>query len=194
MTEETNQPGEAALEATPPTSGQEPKTYDAEYVGKLRKESADYRTKLRDAEKQLERLAELEEAERKRQEASLSETERLTQALAAKDAEIAEAKAASEKATEAARQALIKAEARALATNFIDFDDVWKLADLSGAAVDGDKVTGVKEALEALAKAKPHLLKDGKQPPGSPPKKPREGDGHRPPPPDTKPARPVISF
>jgi Skp family chaperone for outer membrane proteins len=154
------------------------------------------RDKSKGIDDKLKRLAELEEAEAKREGEKLTEKEKLQKALAAKDAEIAEVKAAGERALEAAKQALIRATVTAQATglNFIDADDAMKLADLSGVTVDGDKVAGVKEALEALAKAKPHLLKDGKQPPGSPPKKPREGDGHRPPPPDTKPARPVISF
>ena len=62
----------------------------------------------------------------------------------------------------AANDRLIGAEIRAQATvlGFLDADDALQLLDRSGVKVD-DKgnVTGVKEALEALAKAKPHLVK-----------------------------------
>lgn len=62
----------------------------------------------------------------------------------------------------AANDRLIGAEIRTQAAvlGFVDADDALKLIDRSELKVD-DKgnVTGVKEALEALAKAKPHLVK-----------------------------------
>lgn len=84
---------------------------------------------------------------------------------------LADAKAAAEKAAAAektrADNIAIRAEARLIAKDlgFIDVDDAYKLADLSGAKVDAEgNVTGVKEVLEKLAKDKPHLIKaaDGK--------------------------------
>lgn len=59
-------------------------------------------------------------------------------------------------------QRLLNAEVKVMANElgFADWEDALALADLSAAKED-DKgnVTGVKEALEALAKKKPHLLK-----------------------------------
>lgn len=59
-------------------------------------------------------------------------------------------------------QRLLRADVKVYAAElgFADFEDAFKLADLSKVkeAESGD-LEGVKEALEALAKAKPHLLK-----------------------------------
>jgi hypothetical protein len=64
---------------------------------------------------------------------------------------------------------LLNAEVKVLANElgFADWEDARALADLS-AVKENDKgeLEGVKEALEALAKKKPHLLK-GKQSGGS---------------------------
>lgn len=59
---------------------------------------------------------------------------------------------------------LVTAEVKVLAvqTGFHDPEDAVALADRSQITVDDNgKVTGAKEALEALAKAKPHLLGKG---------------------------------
>ena len=50
-------------------------------------------------------------------------------------------------------------ELEAVKSGAIDPADVLALADRSGIKVDGKTVTGAKEAVEALAKAKPHLFK-----------------------------------
>lgn len=59
-------------------------------------------------------------------------------------------------------QRLLRSDVKVLATEmgFADFEDALKLADLTKVkeGTSGD-LEGVKEALEALAKAKPHLLK-----------------------------------
>lgn len=77
-------------------------------------------------------------------------------------------KAAAEKATadqqSRADRIAIRQEARLIAKDlgFVDVDDAYKLADLSGAKVNADDtVTGVKEVLEKLAKDKPHLIQQG---------------------------------
>lgn len=79
-----------------------------------------------------------------------------------------EAKAAAEaKAQQAearAKQAFIKASfvAQAASANLVDIEDAFVLADLSSVTVaDDGKVEGVKEAVEALVKAKPYLVKAG---------------------------------
>lgn len=57
---------------------------------------------------------------------------------------------------------LVTSEVKVLANElgFADWEDALKLADLSDVKEDDNgNITGVKEALEALAKKKPHLLK-----------------------------------
>lgn len=57
---------------------------------------------------------------------------------------------------------LVTSEVKVLANElgFADWEDALKLADLSEVKEDDNgNITGVKEALEALAKKKPHLLK-----------------------------------
>lgn len=69
-----------------------------------------------------------------------------------------------------------------------DVADALRLADLSGVEIDPEdgSVTGLKEALDALAKSKPHLIKkdeDGKDPKGksgSPNNGKRKGDPKKP--------------
>jgi|GEM_PF-1923151 len=63
---------------------------------------------------------------------------------------------------EKAYQRLLTAEVKVQANElgFADWEDALKLADLSGAKEnDKGEIEGVKEALEKLAQAKPHLLK-----------------------------------
>jgi len=69
---------------------------------------------------------------------------------------------------------LLRAEVRVLAAtlNFIDPEEAWKLADLAEVTFGDDgKIEGVKKPLEALAKAKPHLIQAAGGP-GSPPNRP----------------------
>lgn len=90
----------------------------------------------------------------------------LEKALAAQK----EAEEKGKKALETANQRLINAEIKIFAVDakFVDPDDAVALIDRSGIQIDENgKITGVKEAVEALAKAKPHLIGEGK-PGGSP--------------------------
>lgn len=91
------------------------------------------------------------------QDAQKTEAEKLREQL---EAEKTKAKSAAEKA----KRALIKAAfaEAAIAANLVSVDDAFLLADLSNVEVSDDgKVTGVKEAVEQLAKEKPYLVKQG---------------------------------
>lgn len=105
-----------------------------------------------------------------------------TAAKAKKDAdeaaktELEKAQAAAQKAEdekkaalETANRRLVDAEIRiqAQASGFADYTDAVALVDRSTVEVDKDgNISGVKEAVEALAKAKPHLVGE-KKPAGS---------------------------
>lgn len=109
----------------------------------------------REAAERRKKLEELEAGEAKRREAEMSEAERLkAQAAAAEQRLQVMEKALSESRI---RQAVTVA-ASGLA--FVDADDAYRLADLSGVTIDeAGTVSGVDGALKALAKAKPHLLR-----------------------------------
>lgn len=101
------------------------------------------------------KLDELEAAEEERKAAQLSEVEKARKAQA--DAE-AKAMATEERLrTAAIRSAVVLAASKA---NFYDPEDAFRLADLAEVQVaDDGTVTGVDNALKALTKAKPHLVK-----------------------------------
>lgn len=101
------------------------------------------------------RLEELEAAEEERKAAQMSEIDKALKAKA--DAE-ARAQAAEERMrTATIRNAVVLAATRA---NFHDPEDAFRLADLEGVQINEDgRVSGVEEALKALAKAKPHLVR-----------------------------------
>lgn len=96
-------------------------------------------------------------AAKEAQEAQKTETEKLREA---KEAAERQAKAAAEQAKHALiRAALMTEAARA---GFADPQDAIRLADTSEIEVKDDgTVTGAKEAVEALAKAKPYLVRSG---------------------------------
>ena len=100
-----------------------------------------------EAAKRRKRLEELEEQEKKRKEAELSEMEKLQQQLA-------EALQEKERLAKEARERALKAAiaVKAAKLNFVDPEDAYKLITVE----DEDDV---EEALKALAKAKPYLLK-----------------------------------
>ena len=85
MSEEQGQE-QAAPETPPEGAPAEPETFDAEYVAKLRKEAAKYRTEAKANAKAAEKLAEIEEANK-------SEIERAADAKAAAERERDEARA-----------------------------------------------------------------------------------------------------
>lgn len=101
------------------------------------------------------KLADYEKAEQERKDAELSETERLKKQLA-------EAKEQQNvliaKNTETQIRAAV--ERTAATMRFHDPADAYALADLSVVTMDEDgKISGVNDALKALAKAKPHLVR-----------------------------------
>ncbi len=55
-------------------------------------------------------------------------------------------------------------EMAAIEMQFIDPSDAYALSDLSEVTVEDGKVTGVDEALKALKKAKPHLVRQTPKP------------------------------
>jgi small-conductance mechanosensitive channel len=80
------------------------------------------------------------------------------------------AEAASKTALETANKRLVDAEIKVFAKDagFADVTDAVALVDRTSIQVDEQgNVTGAKEAIEALAKAKPHLIGEGK-PAGTP--------------------------
>ncbi len=169
-------PPQPTWEAYIETQPDDVKVLYEEHVGGLKSALKAERTKAKSAGKDAKRLAELEEKERKAKEDEMTETERLTVELAESDAQNKSLK------TQHA-EALLRYEviAQASAAGFIDPNDAYNLIDLKVVEVDDDgKITGVKEALEALVKDKPYLVnkKASKHgtPPGKPKKKPKSDD------------------
>ncbi len=101
------------------------------------------------------RLDALEADEAKRKEAELSEVEKADQR-----AKAAEAKA--QNLEQRWRDGMLRSAVTLAATQaqFYDPEDAYRLADLTSLTANDDgTVTGVEEALKALVKAKPHLVK-----------------------------------
>lgn len=110
---------------------------------KIRSETASLRRRAKEAESELEKLR--------------------TEQLSESEKAIAQARQeARQEALGEANQRVIAAEIRAAAAaaGAIDPDDVVALIDSSGIAVDDDgTVTGTTDAVRALLKAKPHLVR-----------------------------------
>jgi hypothetical protein len=105
----------------------------------------------------------LKKAEEERKQAEMTELERLQAKLAELEKQAAEAEQAKAQTLEAANKRLIKSEFKVLAKELgvrsEALEDAFVLADLSAVEVDEDgNVKGVKEAVEALKKAKPYLF------------------------------------
>jgi hypothetical protein len=102
------------------------------------------------------KLEEIEAADNERKTKDLSDAEKALKR--AQDAEAKAAEAETRWRTSTIRHAV---ETTAGKLNFTDPDDAFRLADLAGVEIDAstNKVIGVEDALKALAKAKPHLLK-----------------------------------
>lgn len=135
------------------TQGQEPgaeqKAPDVDAllteVKTLRREAASWRTKLRQAE----------EAEEQRKRSEMTELEKLKADLEAERQ--ARAKAEEQRRGQLLRTQVITAAAR---IGFNDPDDALRMIDASALEVDDQgAVDGLDAALQALAKAKPYLIK-----------------------------------
>lgn len=154
---------EQNLGETPGAGGQDGKTPNGENgqptAEQLAAELASLRAALKAANAESmtrrKKLDELEAAEEERKAAQLSEVEKAKKAQA--DAE-ARARATEERLrTAAIRNAVVLAASKA---NFYDPEDAFRLADLATVQVaDDGAVTGVDDAIKALAKAKAHLVK-----------------------------------
>mgnify|MGYP001201212351 FL=1 len=142
-TDETKQNPDVQANTDTTTAGDAGKTFtQAELDAIIEKRLA--RAK-KDADKALE-------DERKK--AQMTEAERLK---AAKD----EAEAKAEKALATANEVLVRAEVKSIAADMglVDGDAAYALIDRDSVELKNGKVTGVKEALEALAKEKPWIKK-----------------------------------
>jgi hypothetical protein len=109
------------------------------------------------------RLDELEEAERQRREASMSDQDRARQASARKDAEIATLRAEKDELLARLHRTLIDHEvSREGARLFEDPGLAVDLVDRAALEVDEEtgRVRGVKEALERVLKRYPKLAKE----------------------------------
>ncbi len=117
--------------------------------------------------KENKRLAKIVEehdkSEKARRDAELSETEKLKNQIAEKDTTLQALQ--NDLKTWRIRQAI---EREATVLNFQNPEDAYLLADMTGVEISEDgKVTGAKEAIEKLAKARTYLLKTEKPiPPG----------------------------
>jgi len=105
----------------------------------------------------------LKKAEEERKQAEMTEVERLQAKLAELEKQAQEAENTKSQALELANKRLIKSEfklvAKELGVRSEALDDAFVLADLSGVEIDEDgNVKGVREAVEALKKAKPYLF------------------------------------
>jgi hypothetical protein len=140
-------------------------TTPAETVEELRAEVARMAKALKEANKEdatrRKKLADFEKAEQERAQATMSEMDKLKAQLAERDKAVADAKAAQERAQVEAEHTKIKATimAQAAQLGFNDAEDAYALIDLAAVTVDEDKINGVQEALAALAKRKPYMLK-----------------------------------
>lgn len=107
------------------------------------------------------KLAAFEKAEADRVAATLSETEKLTQAKAELEKRLA--KAENERVQTEIKHAVI---AKAAALGFADPNDAYGLLDMAKVTVKDDgTVSGVDEALAEMAKAKAYMLKRAPQAP-----------------------------
>jgi len=163
-------PIEPGASPPPAEGGEPPKTFTQADIDRIVKERL-AREQARYAD--YDDLKKAAGEYQKIKEAQLTETELLRKQLA--EWQQKEADWNSEKATWQLEQneQLLKAEVRVQAAglSFIDPDEAYLLADLGEVEAE-DRAKGVKKALEALAKAKPHLIKTAGGP-GSPPNEPK---------------------
>jgi transcriptional regulator of heat shock response len=132
---------------------------DGMSLEKLQAELEQTRAALKAANKEAaerrRRLDEIEGAEAKRKEAEQTEAQKLLARAETAEKHLVETQENARRA--AIRGAVLLAAAK---NDFVDAEDVYKLADLANVSVGEDNtVTGAEEAVKLLAKNKPHLLK-----------------------------------
>ncbi|MEA4884265.1 MAG: DUF4355 domain-containing protein [Clostridia bacterium] len=139
--EKTEQTPDVQVNTDTPTAGDAGKTFTQAEVDSI-------------VEKRLARAAKEKEKalEDERKKATMTETEKLK---AAKE----EAEANATKTLEAANEMFIRAEVKSIAADMglVDGDAAYALIDRDSVELKSGKVTGVKEALEALVKTKPWI-------------------------------------
>ena len=103
------------------------------------------------------KAAKLQELE----DAAKSDEEKRAEKYSALEAQMAEMQSQNARLAADREQALVRAAVVSAATRleFIDPDDAWRYVDMTAIAVEADKVTGVEEALKAVAEAKDYLLR-----------------------------------
>ena len=152
---ETESGGGAATDnASEPTAPSGAIPTAAELAAELERTRVALAAANKEAQQRRLKLEAIEKADQERKDQELSEAQK-----AAKRAQEAEERYATLEAKH--RDAAIKnaVKVAAMAAGFVDADDAVKLADLSAVELgDDEKVIGAKEAVEKLAKAKPHLL------------------------------------
>jgi len=151
QTEEQTETGETPEES----QGGETQAGQTDVQGELEQLRVALKKANSEAAERRHKLQEYEEAERKRQEAELSEVEKLRKRLD-------ESAAEREHLTSALNETRIRhaIEMTAAKMRFHDPADAYALSDLTGVDIDEDgAVSGVEDALKALAKAKPHLIR-----------------------------------
>lgn len=126
-----------------------------EHTGGLKTALQSERDLNKEAKKAAARLKELEDAEAKRQEAAMTEADKSKKRIAELEKAAADAKL--EVKTVRLKSAITNMAAQ---LGFHDPEDAYSLIDLATVTVTDDgKVEGAKEALGALAKAKPYMIK-----------------------------------
>jgi len=163
-------PTETAVQPAETLQEQQP-AKQTETAESLKAELARVEKALKDANRKAaadrNRLAELEKTETERQKAQMTEEEKRTARLSELEKLAAEAQRDKERALADAASLRIRASivAAAAMKGFMDPEDAFHLADLSNVTLKDDgKVDGIEEALTALAKAKPYMLRQ----PGKP--------------------------
>jgi len=141
------QEGNTPEEGQKPIEGEgqepEPQRFDAEYVRKLRSEAAQYRKKLRDLEKAL----------KAKEEAELSEQERLQKRVVEYEAKLAELERERQE-----RTLQYEVKLRAAKLGIVDPDAAWRLVDLAAIEFNEDGIPlNIEDVLKDLLKAKPYL-------------------------------------
>lgn len=158
---------------SPPPSDDDPSKWDPERAKNTilaqRQAEKDLKEKLRLAEAENEAF---KKEKKEKEEAELSEADR-----AKKEAEEAKAEAAKAKAdlVEATIRGEVIKECNTL--NIIDSDVALALLNREKIKLEDGKATGVKEALEALIKDKPYLVKPAPGSGGVPPLPPSKEGG-----------------
>jgi hypothetical protein len=148
---------------TQPTAGEAQTGDDAEEIKDPAALLRAYRS-LQAAEKtQRNRLAQLEAARKREEDAKLSDQERLAK-------RVAELESQSQAAAKAQQEKVLRYEVQLQAAklNIVDPDAAAKLLDMSQVTYDAEgQPQGVEAALQALIDAKPYLVSNGAGPQGA---------------------------